>query len=48
MVETALFYNFCKTVNDVTYDIKIGFKMEIANNDLRQFYYWCVVQYNQK
>jgi len=50
MVKTASLYdNFCKTGNDVIYDVIFWFKMEIAKkNGSREFWYWCGLQYNQK
>jgi len=38
MVETALLYdNFCKTGNDVIYDVIIWVQDGIAKNDSREF-----------
>jgi len=38
MVKTASLYdNFCKTGNDVTDDVKFGFKMEIAKISRENF-----------
>jgi len=49
MAKTAPLYdNFCKIGNDVIYDVIIWVQDGNCKNGSREFYCWCVVQYNKK